>query len=108
MFGIMAFSWGLFLLVPILLVAYFPFAVINLWGKQGKKVTLDFVKLFLISFGVFFVLSIAAVGTGWISIAVNYVVGVIPADIPLVVIGVAVLFIIWCNEIPLKSIPSLA
>ena len=93
LFGIMAFAWGLFILVPILLVAYFPFAVLNLYAKQGKQRTIDFVKLFAITFGVFFVISFIADGGNWINTAVNYVIGVVPDSIPLFVVGVAIVLI---------------
>ena len=92
MFGIMAWTWNMFILVPLLLTAYLPFALLLLYAKKSSKELVDFLKLFAITFAVFVAMATPANST-WISVAVNYVLGVIPGNIPVFVIGIALLLV---------------
>lgn len=90
LFGIMAWAWNMFILVPLILFAHLPFALLNLYAKRGKKEAIDFAKLFAITFAVFAVIATPANST-WIMIAVNYVLGVIPQGVPVYIIGIGLL-----------------
>jgi len=71
-FGVMALTWEMFLLVPLVLSLYFVFALMHIYTKQGLGKTIDFVKLFAISFGIFGVVATINYGDSWFVRAVGY------------------------------------
>lgn len=71
-FGIMAFTWEMFLLVPLVLGLYFVFALLYIYTKRGLHIMLDFVKLFAVSFGIFAVMATMNYGTSWFTSAMSY------------------------------------
>ena len=93
LFGVMAWSWNMFILVPLIMLASLPFALLNIYAKRGMKEAVDFAKLFAITFVAFAIIATPANST-WITIAVSYVLGVIPPGIPLFIIGIGVLLVL--------------
>lgn len=78
-FGIMAWTWEMFLLVPLVLFAYFFWTVIIMWfKKEDKRVVFDFVKLFVIAMLIFSALATAVHQTGWLDRTFSYVKNYIP------------------------------
>jgi dolichyl-diphosphooligosaccharide--protein glycosyltransferase len=71
-FGIMAITWEMFLLVPLVLGLYFVFAMMHIYTKMGLGKIVDFVKLFAVSFGLFAVIASINYSPSWINRAVNY------------------------------------
>ncbi len=74
-FGVMALTWDLFLLIPIILVLYFVFALMNIYPNQGFSKTIDFAKLFGTSFLMMISIATASYGLSWIQSAQGYALG---------------------------------
>ncbi|MFH1225500.1 MAG: STT3 domain-containing protein [Candidatus Diapherotrites archaeon] len=78
-FGLMAWTWEMFLLIPLVLVGYFGITITILWFRNaGKEKIISFVKIFAIAFLLFSAFAIAVQGTGWIDRAFDYVRNYIP------------------------------
>ncbi len=77
-FGIMALTWEMYLVIPIIISAYFIFGVLNFYAKRSIKELLDFVKLFLITFIVFGIIASFYRGTGWINTITSNIAKSIP------------------------------
>ncbi len=71
-FAIMAWTWEMFLLIPLVLGAYFVLGTTLIYTKKGWQKAIDFVKLFLISFGIFAIMASLNYGTGWYEKAIGY------------------------------------
>ena len=71
-FAIMAWTWEMFLLIPLVLGAYFVLGTTLIYTKKGWQNAVDFVKLFLISFGIFAIMASLNYGTGWYEKAIGY------------------------------------
>ncbi len=71
-FGLMAITWDMFLLIPLVLGLYVFFALIGVYTKMGFKKMIDFVKLFAISFGIFCVIATINYGSDWYNGAIGY------------------------------------
>lgn len=89
-FGIMAMMWGMFLLVPIVLVAYFIVAAIDLYSKSDNKRLISFAGNYAVSFIVFCAIALAAKGTSWIQSIIDYLLLPIPEGNFLFVGGIAI------------------
>lgn len=73
-FALMAFTWDMFLLIPLVLVIYFISNLIYLlYKKTSSKEILSFVKTFLTIFILFVALTSLYQGTSWIKKTTNYV-----------------------------------
>lgn len=73
-FGIMAWTWGMFLIIPIVMVAYlFLQAIIMFLRNVDKKTIKSFVVLWVISMAIFTGFSFALKGTTWIDSAATYI-----------------------------------
>ncbi len=76
MFGIMAFTWSVFVIVPVLLEAYFVIYLIYcLIKKVDKKKIIAFLSLFAIIFAITGILG-ALANTNWLNYQVNYAKGI--------------------------------
>ena len=71
-FGIMAMTWEMFLLVPMVLGLYLIFALMHIYTNMGLKKMLDFVKLYVISLGIFAGIATFNYGDGWYVKAIGY------------------------------------
>jgi len=71
-FGIMALTWEMFLLIPMVLGLYFVFALMNIYTKMGLRKLLDFVKLYVISLAIFVGTATFNYGLSWYNKAVGY------------------------------------
>lgn len=71
-FGIMAITWDMFLLIPLVLGLYLMFAIISIYTKMGSRKLVDFLKLFAISIGIFIVIATLNYGVVWFDSAKNY------------------------------------
>ncbi len=91
-FGIMALTWEMFLLIPMVLVGYLVFALINVYNKRSKQELFNLAKLFGISFGIFALIASVNDGGKWINRSISYVLGVMPEGIGLLLLGGLVLF----------------
>ncbi|MAG18446.1 MAG: hypothetical protein CL944_03165 [Candidatus Diapherotrites archaeon] len=79
LFALMAWTWQMFLLVPIILVAWFPSTVILMWfRKENNEKIFNLTKTFAITFILFSVVASALVGTGWIDTTTGYVTSYLP------------------------------
>ncbi|MBI2597959.1 MAG: glycosyltransferase family 39 protein, partial [Candidatus Diapherotrites archaeon] len=78
-FGIMAWTWEMFLMIPLIFFFYLFWSVIIFWFKnQSKEKILNFGKIFAISFLTFSFLAIVFSGTLWMQRSVDYVANYIP------------------------------
>lgn len=78
-FAIMAWTWEMFLLIPMVIVAYFAITLVVGWFRGVEKgKLLDFAKLFAISIVVFSMLASSVVGTQWINRTFDYVTQYLP------------------------------
>jgi len=74
LFAIMAWTWQMFLLIPIILVAWFPSTVVLMWfRKESNEKILNLAKTFAITFVLFSVVASVLVGTGWIDTTTGYI-----------------------------------
>lgn len=71
-FGIMAITWDMFLLIPLIMGLYIMFALIGVYTKMGLKKLVDFVKLFAVSMAIFMAIATLNYGTGWTANAMGY------------------------------------
>ncbi len=71
-FGLMAITWDMYLLIPLVLGLYVFFGVIGIYTKMGFKKLVDFVKLFAISFVIFWVIAALNYGANWHTSALSY------------------------------------
>lgn len=80
-FGIMAWTWGMFLIIPLVMSAYFFWTLILFWFKnQSREKIFEFVKIFAVSFLMFSFLAVFFVGTEWVTTTINYVVNYAPVN----------------------------
>jgi len=78
-FTLMAITWGLFLLIPLVLVAWFGSTIILGWfRKLEKEKMINLVKNFAITFLLFAVLTTLFTGPNWIGTTTNYVTQYLP------------------------------
>lgn len=78
-FGIMAWTWEMFLLVPMIIAGYVALSIIVMWfNNEKKQVIVDFVKVCAVTFVVFSILAVVFTGTGWIKRTTDYVVQYAP------------------------------
>ncbi|HOZ35499.1 MAG TPA: STT3 domain-containing protein [archaeon] len=78
-FFLMAITWDMFLLIPLVLLAYFgTMLVYMLIKKINKKEILAFSKVFLTCFLLFTIITTAYSGTGWIKRTSEYVTNYLP------------------------------
>ena len=77
MFGVMAFTWAVFVIVPVIIEAYFVFMLIwSLITKVDKKIILSICGLFAITFVLTAIFGSLA-QTGWIDLQINYGKGIL-------------------------------
>jgi len=86
-FGIMAFTWEMFLLIPLVLATYLVFALINIYSEKGLKGLVPFTGIFAISMGSFAIITYFVDSGRWIGQAMNYLTGSIPSGLFLLVFG---------------------
>lgn len=73
-FGLMAMTWNMFLLIPLVMMAYFFTNLVYMWIKKSTKhEVLSFVKVFLIIAVIFFGIATWYDGTDWIKDTFEYV-----------------------------------
>ncbi|HIH09597.1 MAG TPA: hypothetical protein HA254_02900 [Candidatus Diapherotrites archaeon] len=78
-FFLMAWTWQMFLLVPLILIAWFGCTMLLMWFRQEGGVNfISIAKNFAICFALFAVLTTAATGTGWIETTTGYVTSYLP------------------------------
>ncbi len=90
-FGVMALTWEMFLLIPLVLSGYLVFALMHIYSKRGTQQFLDFIKLFAISFAIFAGLATMNYGLGWVNSAANYALASIPGNLEIFAFAGAVL-----------------
>ncbi len=71
-FGLMAITWDMFLLIPLVLGLYTFFGLIGVYTKDGFKKLIEFAKLYAISIVIFIVIATANYGIGWTGSAWAY------------------------------------
>ncbi len=71
-FGLMAITWDMFLLIPLVLGLYTFFGFIGVYTKSGFKKLIDFVKLYAISVVIFVTIATINYGAGWYESAWSY------------------------------------
>lgn len=80
-FGLMAFTWDMFLLIPLVLLAYFGAMLIYMAIKKiSKKDILNFTKVFALIFILFSIFATIAHGTDWIKRTSEYVTDYLPVS----------------------------
>ncbi|MEK6958160.1 MAG: STT3 domain-containing protein [archaeon] len=78
-FSIMAWTWQMFLLVPIILIAWFPSTLALMWfRKESNEKMLNLAKNFAIAFVLFATLATVFVGPDWIGTTWGYVSSYLP------------------------------
>lgn len=78
-FVLMAWTWQMFILIPIILVAWFPSTLILMWlRKEPQQNFINLTKNFVITFVLFSVFASLLVGTGWTNTATGYVTSYLP------------------------------
>jgi len=78
-FILMAWTWQMFIIIPIILVAWFPSTIVLMWfRKEPQEKMFNLAKNFAITFVLFSVFASALVGTGWIGSATGYVSSYLP------------------------------
>jgi dolichyl-diphosphooligosaccharide--protein glycosyltransferase len=92
-FGIMAFTWEMFLLIPLVLTTYIAFATINIYSEKGLKGLVPFLGIFAISMGTFSIITYFVDSGRWIGQAMNYLTGSIPSGLSLLVFGGGIVII---------------
>ncbi|MCR4335850.1 MAG: hypothetical protein NUV57_04915, partial [archaeon] len=79
LFATMAWTWQMFLLIPIILVAWFPSTIILMWfRKENTEKILNIAKTFAVTFVLFSVVATIFVGAGWIDSTIGYVTSYLP------------------------------
>ncbi len=80
-FWLMAITWNMFLLIPLVLLAYFFTMLIYMWLKKiHKKEILAFSKVFLFCFLLFSISTTIYNGTGWINRTSEYITNYLPVS----------------------------
>ena len=80
-FGLMAFTWDMFLLIPLVLIGYFVSNLIYLlYKKANKKEFYSFIKIFLIIFILFVSFASLYNGTAWMKKTATYVTDYLPVS----------------------------
>jgi len=80
-FGLMAFTWDMFLLIPLVMVLYFIGNIIYMAYKNASnKEIASFVKIFLVVFIIFFALASLYHGTAWVKRTTQYVTQYLPVS----------------------------
>ncbi|MBN2067459.1 MAG: hypothetical protein JW744_03255 [Candidatus Diapherotrites archaeon] len=92
-FGIMALTWEMFLLIPLVLGGYFVFALIHIYSKRDMKQFFDFIKLFAVSAAILSAIATLNYGTSWISKTTAYAMKSIPGSLEFAAFAGAVLLI---------------
>ncbi|MEK6941393.1 MAG: STT3 domain-containing protein, partial [archaeon] len=78
-FGIMAWSWAAFLIIPLILIGYFFSSLIVFWFKNTPfEKILNFAKIVVISSLVFSFLATLFVGTTWIDSTISSIAKYVP------------------------------
>lgn len=78
-FYLMAITWDMFLLIPLVLLAYFGTMIVYMLIKNiNKKEILAFSKVFLTCFLLFAIVTTAHSGTGWLERTSEYVTNYLP------------------------------
>lgn len=92
-FVLMAMTWEMFLLIPLVLVGYFIFGALNIYAKHSKEELFNFFKTFAISFGIFLIGATLYRGVAWVNAVSKYVDLVLPGENSLLIIvgGIAML-----------------
>ncbi|MFH1239727.1 MAG: STT3 domain-containing protein [Candidatus Diapherotrites archaeon] len=79
-FVLMSWTWEMFLLIPLVLVGYFFFAMLNIYAKRTKQELINFFKLFGISFVIFIIGATIYRGPYWITQVFKYIALLIPEE----------------------------
>jgi dolichyl-diphosphooligosaccharide--protein glycosyltransferase len=87
LFGLMAFTWQMFLLIPLVLAGYLVFAAINTYAEGGLKRIVPFAGLFGVSMGVFAAITTFVDSGVWIERSFNYLYYSVPASMAWLVFG---------------------
>ncbi len=80
-FGVMAWTWEMFILIPLILVFYVITTVILMWfNRIETKKIMHLIKIFAIVFVLFSVLATAKDKGQWLSKDINYIVKYLPIN----------------------------
>lgn len=111
MFALMAWTWDLYLLAPLVLMLYFPFAVAIVYAKFDVVRVREFIVCFAATFGSFAPLSYPVRGVHWATQSLSYVQSVAANFVPpdklvfvgffLIILAVFVALVVFGS--PLKS-----
>ncbi len=71
-FGLMAITWDMFLLIPLVFGLYTFFGLVGVYTKSGFKKLIEFVKLYVISVVIFVIIATINYGTTWYGGAWSY------------------------------------
>ena len=93
-FGIMAFTWAMFVLVPLVLAGYMVFSIINIYAEKGIKKVIPQIGLFVISMATFAPMTLLVDDGRWIEQAWQYIYNSIPESMSLLVFGGAIVFLL--------------
>ncbi len=78
-FSLMAWTWQMFLLIPLVLLSYFGTTLFFMWfNKENKKTIIEFVKIFAIIFILFSIFATVLTGPNWIYRTTEYVTHYLP------------------------------
>ncbi len=77
-FGIMAFTWGFYLIVPVVIAFSFPFMLLNLWGKKEPKEVLAFLGNFAVTAIIFSIFTYFKDGMDWLYKGSAYIINSMP------------------------------
>ncbi|MBU0662676.1 MAG: STT3 domain-containing protein [Candidatus Diapherotrites archaeon] len=78
-FGLMAWTWEMFLLIPLVLVGYLGIVIVVFWFRNIERARIfDFLKIFLIAFLLFSGVATLLTGTLWMQRSVAYVTQYLP------------------------------
>jgi len=88
-FGLMALTWQLFLLIPLVLVSYLIFAAMNIYSEKGFGALKPFAAILAVSMGTLTAITWLFVpgGLNWISRSFSYLKDSIPPSMSLLVFG---------------------
>jgi len=93
-FGIMAFTWEMFLLIPLVLTTYLVFGLLNNYAEKGLKAVVPFVGIFAITMATFTAMTyLFDPRMLWIKSSLNYLTGSIPSSLGLLVLGGGLVFL---------------
>ncbi len=93
-FGLMAFTWQMFLLIPITIVMYSVFAFINIYAEKGSKAVIPFAGLTTVSIAVFAALTLFVDGGLWISRSFAYLYDSVPVSMSWLVFGAGIVLLV--------------